>query len=262
MRNRLMGLIMASTTLVALSLAAFPVAGRQASAVKSTPAPAPKRDLSGVWQFQGGGGAEGLAPEKDMPPMTPWAKARYDTEKPGYGSRATTTGNDPILRCDPMGFPRVIFIPTPFEFVSAPGRMLQFFEREHEWRPIWTDGRSLPKDPDPTWYGYAIGHWEGDDTFVVESAGFNDKSWLGATGYPHSEDMHTTERYQRVNHDTILYNITVDDPTAYTKPIVAPQRTMKLLAAGDEIDELVCVSSDEENFTKKIREPAASKPVK
>ena len=160
----------------------------------------------------------GTAPEKDMPPMTPWAKARFDAERPGYGTRAVPDGNDAILQCDPAGFPRIMFFPTPFEFVQTSGRIIQFFEREHEWRPIWTDGRPLPKDPDPTWYGYAIGHWEGDYTFVIESSGFNDKTWLGATGYPHSEGMRVTERYQRADRNTIAYNIRVDDPKAYTKP--------------------------------------------
>jgi hypothetical protein len=219
-------------------------------------ASAPKRDLSGVWQYQGTGGSDSTAPEKDMPPMTPWAQAKFDAEKPGYGSRATPRGNDPILQCDPTGFPRVMFVPTPFEFVQTRDRIFQFFEREHEWRSIWTDGRALPKDADPTWYGYAIGRWEGDDTFVVESSGFNDKTWLGATGYPHSEDMLVTERYHRVDRDTIRYDITVYDPKAYTKPIVGPQRTMKLKPDA-EIQELPCVWSDENSFAKRIREPAA-----
>jgi hypothetical protein len=261
MRTRFLMLMMVPLLLCA-AVFYTRAASPQQRAPQKPAAPAPKRDLSGVWQFQGRGGAEGLTPEKDMPPMTAWAQERFATEKPGYGSRATTEGNDPILKCEPMGFPRVIFLPTPFEFVAAPGRMLQFFEREHEWRPIWTDGRPLPKDPDPTWYGNAIGRWEGDDTFVVESSGFNDRSWLGATGYPHSEEMRTTERYHRVDHDTILYNLTVDDPKAYSKPIVAPQRTMKLLAPEDQIEELVCVASDEENFAKRIREPAVAQPKK
>ena len=236
-----------------------PVRAQEKSATRQTAAPAPKRDISGVWLYQGGGGSEGIAPEKDMPPMTPWAKARYDAERPGYGSRATPSGNDPILQCDPAGFPRLMTFPTPFEFVQTPNRILQFFEREHAWRTIWTDGRALPKDADPTWYGYAIGHWEGDSTLVVESAGFNDKTWLGSTGYPHSDEMRVTERYQRVDHDTILYNITVDDPKAYTKPIVAPVRTMKL-RPGVELAELPCVWSDENSFTRRIREPAVKGP--
>jgi hypothetical protein len=139
--------------------------------------------------------------------------------------------------------------------------LLQFWEREHEWRPIWTDGRPLPTDADPTWYGYAIGHWEGDDTFVVQSTGFNEKTWLGPTGFPHSEEMRTTERYHRVDHDTILYDLTVTDPMAYTKPIVAPQRTMKL-RPHEEIEEQPCVWSQENEFAKRIREPATRNPTK
>jgi hypothetical protein len=231
----------------------------QEKGTKEAAAPAPKRDISGVWLYQGSGGQESTAPEKDFPPMTPWAKARFDAERPGYGSRATPEGNDPILQCDPSGFPRVMFFPTPFEFVQTPAKVIQFFEREHAWRPIWTDGRSLPKDPDPTWYGYAVGHWEGDYTLVIESAGFNDKTWLGATGYPHSEVMRVTERYQRVDRNTIAYNIRVDDPKAYTKPIIAPQRIMKL-RPGVELSELPCVWSEENSFTKRIREPAVRKP--
>ena len=224
-----------------------------------TAAPAPKRDLSGVWLYQGSGGAEGLAPEKDMPPMTPWAQARFATERPGYGSRALAGGNDPILQCDPAGFPRILFFPTPFELVQASDRIIQFFEREHAWRPIWTDGRSLPKDPDPSWYGYASGHWEGDYTLVVESGGFNDKTWLGATGYPHSANMRVTERYHRMDRNTIVYNITVDDPDAYTKPIIGPERIMKL-RPGVQLEELPCVWSEENAVTKRIREPALGKP--
>ena len=155
-----------------------------------------------------------------MPQMTPWAKSRFDLEKPGYGSRAIPGGNDPILQCDPMGFPRIMFMPLPVEFVQTPGRIFEFWEREHEWRSISTDGRPLPTDPDPTWYGYAIGHWEGDQTLVTESSGFNDKTWLGPYGYPHSEQMRVVERYQRTDHDTIQYDITVTDPMAYTRPIV------------------------------------------
>lgn len=260
MRNRLVGSVAALAALLASFSAALPEA-HQHPAEAPAPAPAPKRDLSGVWQLEGYGGAESPAPEKDMPPMTPWAQARFDTEKPGYGSRAVPGGNDPILQCDPSGFPRVLFFPTPMEFVQAPGRLLQFFEREHEWRSIWTDGRSLPEDPDPTWYGYAIGHWEGDHTFVTEAAGFNDKTWLGPDGYPHSEEMRVSERYQRVDHDTLLYNITINDPMSYTKPIVGPQRIFKLRPKA-EIEELVCVWSEENAFAERIRKPAAAQPPK
>jgi hypothetical protein len=246
-------------TLVAMSFAALPVASQQPATPKVTPAP--KRDLSGLWHYESTGASEPIAPDDLIPPMTPWAKAKFETERPGFGPRRTPNGNDPILQCDPTGFPRVMFLNTPFEFVQIPGRVFQFFEHEHEYRTIWTDGRPLPKDADPTWYGYATGRWEGDDTFVVESAGFNEKTWLGSTGYPHSEDMRITERYRRVDHDTILYEIAVTDPKAYTRPIVGPRRTMKL-RPHDELVEEICVPSEEKSFAERVGTPASSKPVK
>jgi len=246
---------------ISLSPVARLQAAPQQAPAKAASTPAPKRDLSGVWQYQGSGGADSMVPDKDMPPMTPWAKARFDTAKPGYGPRGAPGGNDPILQCDPIGFPRIMFMPTPFEFVPTQNRVLQFFEREHAWRPIWLDGRSIPEDADPTWFGYAVGHWEGDDTLVVETRGLNDRTWLGPTGFPHSEEMRVTERYKRVDHDTIQYNITVSDPTAYSQPIVVPQKIMKL-KPHEEIEEQPCVWSQENAFAKRIREPAAQKPAK
>ena len=260
-RIRLICWMVALAAASTFSSAAFAQAGQQQSPAKTAPAPAPKRDLTGVWQYQGAGGAEGFAAEKDIPPMTPWTKAKFDEEKPGYGPRAIPGGNDPILQCDPIGFPRVMFMPTPIEFVNAPGRIIQFFEREHEWRPIWTDGRSLPEDADPAWFGHAIGHWEGDYTFVVESAGFNDKTWLTPWGYPHTDDMRTTERYQRIDHDTIQYQVTVVDPKAYAKPIIGRQVNLKL-RPHQELEELPCIWSEENSFAKRIREPAAAKTPK
>jgi hypothetical protein len=243
-----------------LSFLALSAAAQQATQ-KSASAPAPKRDLSGLWHYEGTGASEPIAPDNLIPPMTPWAQARFDAERPGYGPRRAPGGNDPILQCDPMGFPRIMFLNTPFEFVQVPGRVIQFFEHEHEYRSISTDGRPLPKDPDPTWYGYAIGHWEGDDTLVVESSGFRDTTWLGSTGYPHSEAMRVTERYHRADHDTILYDITVIDPKAYTQPIVGPHRVMKL-RPNDEMVEEICVPSEEKSFTNRIARPAATKPFK
>ena len=262
-RIQLVAGIIAVSTALTFSTVARAQSATQQSASKSaaSPAPAPKRDLTGVWQLQGDGSQQPIAPDDAIPPMTPWAKAKFDAEKPGYGARGSAGGNDPILQCDPIGFPRIMMMPTPLEFVPAAGRVLQFWEREHEWRPIWTDGRALPGDVDPAWYGYAVGHWEGDYTLVVESTGFRESSWLGPTGYPHSENMHITERYHRVDHDTIAYDLTISDPIAYTKPIVTPRRILKL-KTGEEIGEYPCVWSEENSFTKRIREPATPNPAK
>lgn len=199
------------------------------------------------------------SPGGNIPPMTPWAKQLYDAEKPGYGKRAAPGGNDPILQCDPMGFPRIMYFITPFEFIQIPGRVLQAFERDHIVRVIWTDGHALPNNAadDPLWYGYSIGKWEDDYTFVVETAGLDDRTWLGAAGYPHSSAMRVVERYHRVDHDTLTYDVTMTDPEAYTKPWVAATRTIKL-RPNTEIPQSFCVYSEESAFTKRIRVPAAA----
>ena len=106
-----------------------------------------------------------------------------------FGPKGQTNGNDPIYSCTPTGIPRILFFPQPIQIMQNNGVTLQFFEREHAWREIWTDGRQHPKDPDATYMGDSIGRWEGD-TFIVDSVGFNDKSWLDFYGSPHSEQMH------------------------------------------------------------------------
>ena len=226
---------------------------------KSANAAAPRRDLSGVWGMLPSrelSADDKQSPGGEIPPMTAWAKARYDLEKPGYGKRAAPGGNDPILQCDPMGFPRILYFPTPFEFIQVQGRVLQMFERDHVVREIWTDGRALPNDPDPLWYGYSVGKWVDDRTLVVESTGYDDRTWLGAAGFPHSETMRLEERYQRVDRDTIHFTLTIDDPVAYTKVWVALARDFKLRPRA-EIRQGYCVGSEEQAFTKRIREPGA-----
>ena len=86
------------------------------------------------------------------------------------------------------------------------------------YRQIYMDGRKLPKDPNPTWLGYSVGHWEGD-TLVVESAGFNDRTWLDRAGHPHSENLRVTERFRRVDFGHMQFQITYDDPETLTKPL-------------------------------------------
>ena len=210
-------------------------------------------DLSGVWQLAPGGGGQG--PGDNFPSLTPWGQAKYDANKPGYGPKAAPGGNDPILKCDPTGFPRILFVIWPFEIIHIPGRILMFFEGQHTIREIWMDGRKLPDDPDPAWYGYSAGKWEGD-MLVVETIGFNDKTWLGAQGQPHSDQMRTIERYRRVDHNTIQFNLIIDDPKTYTKTWNAEPRLIKL-KPGVEIPESFCVASEEEEFARRIRAPAA-----
>jgi hypothetical protein len=254
MRNRFLGSILALTAIMAMSFDARAQTGGQKSNVAKTRT-VPRRDLSGVWLMQPGSGGQG--PGGNMPAMTPWGQSKYDSNKPGYGPRATPDGNDPILQCDPMGFPRILYIITPFEIATIPGRTMMFFERDHIWRGIWTDGRSLPSDPDPNWYGYAVGRWVDDYTFVVDSTGYDERTWLSAEGQPNSDALRLEERYRRVDLDTIEFNLKIDDPKVFTKTWAADQRTLKR-RPNREIPASFCVASEENSFKLRIRAPAAA----
>jgi hypothetical protein len=225
------------------------------------PAQTGSRDLSGVWRYSG----RTLTLSNDVPTMTPWGQAKFNATKPGYGPRMVppALGNDPQGKCDPLGIPRLIFFnTTPVEFVQTSDRLVQFYEWGHVWRTVWTDGRALPKDAsdDPTWLGYSAGKWDGD-TLVVESAGFDERSWLDHFGNPHSDEMRLEERYRRADKDTIELTMTINDPKTYTKPWVSEKKTFKLQPRR-EIREIFCVPSEEEAFNKRIRDPAAGKTGK
>ena len=221
------------------------------AAAKAKTLPFKPRDLSGVW----GLGTNGFnLDQRSVPPMTPAGKAKYDAAKPGLGPRGVPLGNDPLMICDPVGYPRSLTYNYGMEFVETPGRMFQFFEWGHTWRTIHTDGRSLPVQVDePRWYGYAVGRWEGD-TFVVESHGYDERSWLDQDGHPHSSAMRVVERYRRATADTMEATITLTDPEIYTQPWVT--KTTLRLNPVVEIGEYFCVPSDEEVFRQKMREPA------
>ena len=156
------------------------------------------------------------------PPMQSWAAERYRTAKPGYGPHATANSQDPVLNCLPPGVPRILLMPFPMQIAQLPGEVLMIFEYDHFIRPIYTDGRAHPKDLDPTWMGDSIGKWEGD-TLVVDTIGFNDKTWLDMVGHPHSDSLHLIERIRRPDHTTLTDDITVTDPKAYTKPWTGQQ---------------------------------------
>jgi len=108
--------------------------------------------------------------------------------------------------------------PFPFQIFQLPDRVLFVFEgATHTWRAVFTDGRKHDPDPNPTYLGDSIGHWEGD-TLVVDVVGFNDRTWLDQEGHPHSEKLHVVERYTRQDEYTLHYSATIEDPVAYTKP--------------------------------------------
>jgi hypothetical protein len=140
------------------------------------------------------------------------------------------------------------------EIVQTPGRVLMLFEFSHFIRQIYTDGRKHNTDLGPTWMGDSIGHWDGD-TLVVDTIGFNDKTWLDRAGHPHSTDLHLVERIRRVDKSTLQDDLTIEDPKAYTKPW-GGQLTFQLRPTWN-ITEMVC--EDNVNFDQFLKNEAAPK---
>jgi hypothetical protein len=255
--------LIAAMLLIAPAL--FAQTPQPSAAENASPAPAAapgalSHDLSGVWMQYPDGPVPGVpgmnaVDTRFRPPLTPWGQARFDAAKPLVGPRAVPgQENSPTLNCAPDGPPRLLVVPNPFEIVQVPGRVFMFFEEQHVWRTIWADGRPLPKDPDPSWLGYSVGKWEGD-TFVVETVGLNDKQWADPYGDPRSEQMHLTERYRRLNHDTLELQITIDDPKAYTKVWTSPPKLHKLEPKW-EIGEWFCIVDEDRAYDDVVRLPA------
>jgi hypothetical protein len=145
----------------------------------------------------------------------------------------------------PLGIPFAFLVSEPDKIVQTPGLAVMMFESADADRRIYTDGQPLPKDPEPAWLGYSVGKWEGD-TLVVETAGFNDKTWLDAMGHPHSEGLRVVERYRRRDFRHMDVQVTFDDPKTYTKPFTI-KFTQRLLADSD-ILEFFCNENEKDRI--------------
>jgi hypothetical protein len=180
-------------------------------------APAPKTadgkpDLSGVWEVKPGytgNIAKDLKPGEV--PFQPWAEALFKHRMETQGKE------DPQAYCVLSGVPREHVVPYPFKILNTNGIIVILYEALHSYRQIYMDGRPLPKDPNPQWMGYSVGHWE-DDTLVVQSSGFVENNWLDNNGHPGTESLRLTERFHRRDFGHIDLELTIDDPKAYTKP--------------------------------------------
>jgi hypothetical protein len=145
-------------------------------------------------------------------PFRPAARAVWTERQRTLGVGA------PTERCLPHGIPDAMLTATlPFKMVQTPGLTIILFEEFNNWRQVFTDGRALPVDPQPAWLGYSVGRWDGD-TFVIETAGFNDKSWLDAGGTPHSESLRVIERLRRIDFGHMEIDFHFDDPETFTEP--------------------------------------------
>jgi len=222
-------------------------------------APAPrlngKPDLSGLWQVERtperdyakvlGAGFSGLQVDlhdinknvmnvfwglkPDEEPLRPEGAAVYKLHQENPVTY-------PHTQCLPAGVPADMMVMT-FKILQVPQEIVILTELNSPPRQIYTDGRPLPKDSEPTWMGYSIGKWEGD-TLVVETSGLNDRGWLDAFGHPRSDQMHITERYRRRDFGHMDVEFTFDDPKYYSRPFTV--KAPSLLMADSDLIEYVC----------------------
>jgi hypothetical protein len=203
--------------------------------------PAPKfadgtPDLTGVWLGGGGSDADIANPrslkEGSKVIMLPWAEALVKTRQ---------SKEDPEANCLPAGIPRGS--PYPWRMVQTPTHYFLLFEGNiHSYRQIFMNAKH-PADPDPTWFGHSVGHWEGN-TLIVDTVGFNDKFWFDYVGHPHTEKLHTIERYTRTDMGHLAIEVTIDDPGAYAQPFTTVGRAQ--LMVGAELLEYICQENNQD----------------
>ena len=201
-------------------------------------APAARPNLEGVWFIEEY--HRNLLPNED-PPFQPWAEARFKELQSLKLHQDPDNGPDPTERCIPPGIPREMEQPFPFEIVYAKDRVLIIFEYQSLHQQIFVDGRKHPDDLEPTYMGDSVGKFEGD-ALVIDTVGFNDKTWLDPMGLPHSDALHVTERLRRRDADTLVVEFTIDDPKAYTKTWTA-QKIYKLKRDW-QLKEYVCAENN------------------
>ena len=206
-----------------------------------------KPDLSGVWRIHTSY-LLNAAPDLKPGDMQPWAAALYKQSADNY--RNNTDG----INCLPPGPKASTSVGSPVKIVQTANLVILLYEYETLFRQVFTDGRELPKDPNPTWMGYSIGHWEGD-TLVVTTTGYNDQTSLDLGGRPHSEALRVTERYHRRDAGHIDLQVTLDDPKAYNRAWTLPVDLD--LMPDDELIEYICEDrSDKPHLVGKRPEEA------
>jgi hypothetical protein len=239
----------------------YPAPGvpRKADGTADLTGPAPrladgKPDLSGLWANYclSGGKMVMCVPEIAVPPVfgdigrgvpgglpyQPWAADLVKTRRAANGK------DDPTTHCLPGGIAKLHTSSLLRKIVQVPGLVIFLTERNASYRQIFTDGRPLPEDPNPSWNGYSTGHWDGE-TLVVETIGFRDDDWLDRAGSPLTSSAHIIEKFRRPNFGTLQIQMTVDDPKAYTKPwtIELTQR----LAPDTELLDYICLENEKDD---------------
>jgi hypothetical protein len=247
----------AAVILCAISITALPVAAKaqwqdvKTAGIPRLPngqpnltAPTPKTadgkpDLSGIWEPNGIKYLINIAADLKPAeiPFKPEAEGIYKMRIENHGKE------DPDAHCLPSGMPRKDAITSPYKILQMPGEIVFLYESRTTFRQIFTDGRALPKEAQPTWDGYSVGRWDGD-TLVVETRGMNGQTWLDSNGHPMSDSMHLTERFRRPDFGHMEIEITVDDPKMYTKPWTVKENPH--LLADTELIEYVCNENEQD----------------
>lgn len=232
--------------------------------------PAPKRSLAGIWDAGGGQGIQALG-ARNMPsdtkpehqlPYTPAGLEALKLNKPGFGVNEVPPGeiNDWLNSCDPGGFPRTnLYELRTVQIVQNPNQMLMLYQFQRVWRNIWADGRALPTDAEPRWYGYSVGKWTDDYTFVVDTVNMNPTTWVDNAGRPHSDALKVQEIYHRKDRDTLEISTIIDDPKFYSKPWVALDKfPMRLMPPSFDIMEMMCSASEVAAYNKAVGNPVSN----
>lgn len=224
------------------------------------------RDLSGYW-------LRNTVRPTDHPPLTAAGRKIVEARRPDQGVKLPTDSNDPMYKCNPQGFPRLVWEENePIEIIMLPGRVLQLFQWERTLRELWLDGRELPSGENlqnlgPAWYGHSVAHWEGD-TLVVVTTGVDERAWLDEYGNPKSFDARYEERYRRIAADTIEGRLVIYDPKNFTAPWAHPPSRFQRMKPQDVsffgwqglysgLTDAICAPMNEANFAERIRDPGA-----
>lgn len=207
---------------------------RTADGKPNLSAPAPRTtdgrpDLSGLWRINGIAHLFNVLGNQPVE-MLPWARDTYTSRSHRFGQ------DSPESNCLPPGPTAGLFGMAPVKFVQTKNLLVLIYE-DAPTRQVFLDGRPLPKDPNPTWMGYSVGRWDGD-TLVVDTSGYNDRTWLDLSGHPHTEALRVTERFRRLDTGRMQLSMTFDDPKTYTRPWTISMDVQ--LAPDTELIEFVC----------------------
>ena len=277
MRNPFLASKLVLALLISAALASGQTAPSQWGQGTSSPvhnehasAPAPKHDISGTWDPGDNGigqlGARAMPEDgnpQHQPPYTPEGREALNQAKPSNGLRSVLPAdtNDPVVTCDPQGIPREdLYEMRTTQILQTPEKILLLYTFGKIWRVIWTDGRELPKDPEPRWYGYSVGKWADDYTLVVQTTGLDERTWIDRAGRPHSDALRVEERFHRVDRDHLELSVTIDDPKMYMKPWLALDKLrFDLQPANFDIREMICSPSEFAEYNKLVGTPASEK---